>query len=86
MRRYDPGVTFSASARCAIASAVLHGWTKKAGAPESGWYYEEKEKDVSSLSRGLENAPYTHTNPTHDTHTLQFLLVLFRHHILVDLV
>jgi hypothetical protein len=27
---------------------------------------------------------YTHTNSTHDTYTLQFLPVLFWHHILVD--
>ena len=44
MRRYDPGVTFCASAMFAMASAVLHGWTKKAGAPESGWYYKKKTK------------------------------------------
>lgn len=45
MRRYVPGVAFLASARCAIASAVLHGCTKKAGAPDSGWYYEGEGDD-----------------------------------------
>lgn len=39
MMRYVPGVTLRASAICAMASAVLHGWTKNAGAPDSGWYY-----------------------------------------------
>lgn len=49
MRRYDPGVTLCASAMFAMAFAVLHGWTKKAGAPESGWYYKKKQqKDMSS--------------------------------------
>jgi hypothetical protein len=45
---------------------------------------KKKNKDMSFLSRGFEHTSYTHTNATHDTHTLHLLPVLFRYHILVD--